>query len=456
MAFVDVAEIDCDPSRARVYEHGWQSWSPTGLYPATASSPRPVDDRKLIMSYRSDRPQPDAGFQGEGLLAVALVDGPAHVFYAPEPSREVASIRARPEHDRIVVSSDGKLDSLVEDAGLMPGLVKCAEDLAGRAGVEGIATIPPLWCSWYFYWTGVTESDILSNLTTMDALGLPIEIVQIDDGYEAEIGDWLERSSGFGPLGDLTRRIRDTGRRAGIWIAPFLAGERSRLAAEHPDWLVGDTSAGENWNQGLRALDVTHPGAAEYLTRVFRTFVDDGFDYFKIDFIYAGALDGRRYADCSSLDAYREGVRTIREAIGPGPTLLGCGAPLLPSIGLVDAMRISPDVGPRYLSRDGDMSSPGMRSALAAGRARAFQHARWWINDPDCLIVRPEVERRDEWAEHVDACGGVNASSDALEALDEKGLEITRRLMRRSSTTPLDWDPHAGPDQGRIVAPRGT
>ena len=49
----------------------------------------------------------------------------------------------------------------------------------------------------------------------------------------------------------------------------------------------------------------------------------------------------------SSAPAYRSGIELIREAIGEDAYLLGCGAPLLPSSGLFDAMRVSPDTAPQ-------------------------------------------------------------------------------------------------------------
>jgi len=48
------------------------------------------------------------------------------------------------------------------------------------------------------------------------------------------------------------------------------------------------------------------------------------------------------------------------------------------------------------------------------------------------------VERREEWAEHVERFGGLRCSSDRLESLDDWGLATTRRLLRPSSTEPLD------------------
>ena len=268
---------------------------------------------------------------------------------------------------------------------------------------------------------------------------LPIGVIQLDDGFSDDVGNWVRTTARFGsPLAAVAAEVRAAGRRAGIWTAPLLVGERSRVAAEHPEWLVGGADAGWNWGQRLRVLDVTHPDAAAHLQGVFRRLLSWGFDYFKLDFLYAGALPGRRRQDASPLAAYREALRLIRGAVGPRATLLGCGAPLLPSLGLVDAMRVGPDVATHYEpAPGGDLSAPSGRGAALTVRARAFQHGRFWINDPDCLIARPGMERREEWAETVERWGGLRASGDRLATLDGWGLETTRRLLVPSTPRPL-------------------
>ena len=165
-------------------------------------------------------------------------------------------------------------------------------------------------------------------------------------------------------------------------------------------------------------LDVTHPDAAEHLVGVFATLRERGFRFHKIDFIYGGAMVGRRHEDVTPIEAYRRGLELVRAGAGDDAVILGCGAPLLPSIGLVDAMRISPDVMPAWAPDLDDISQPGMRSALAAGRARAWMHGRLWVNDPDCVLVRPEVERPEPWAEYVETLRGLAVSSDPLPQLD--------------------------------------
>jgi alpha-galactosidase len=437
--FREVAEVPLGP-RARVYEHGWQSWSPTGVYPATATSPRAPSARAQTVHYRPDTHSPERGFQAAGLLAFDPGDGGAvRVWSAPAPEREVPNIRSQARDGRLQVSADGDVEESSYGAGLWPALESWADGVARRAGVAEVPSLAPGWCTWYHYFTDVREEDVLENLAAMRRLQLDMAVVQVDDGYQAALGDWLERSPRFPhPLTELTGRIQADGRRAGIWVAPLLVGARSRLAAEHPDWLVEGADAGHNWDQQLAALDVTHADAAAYLQDVFRSLAEWGFEFFKVDFMYAGAVEGRRHADTTGVAAYREAVRLIREAIGPDATLLGCGAPILPSVGLYDAMRVSPDTGPLYEPREGDLGSPSQRSAVLTGRGRAFQHGRFWVNDPDCLIVRPEVERREDWAEHVERFGALRMSSDRLEALDGWGLETTRRLLRPSSPDPFD------------------
>jgi len=431
-AFGQVGRLACDPRSARVYEHGWQSWSPSTTYAVRQRPYRPSTERSRVMNYRPDRSVPDGVFQGEGLLALQPdTEAPVHVFAARPGADAVPSIRASLDGGSIVVSSDGEVQQAVDDAagGVAGALGRWAERYAAAAGIGPFRPAPTVWCSWYHYLTEVTEQDMLENLDAMGQLELPVDVVQLDDGYQAELGDWLALSGRFQSLAELVGRIRDQGRRAGIWTAPFLVSPRSRTYAEHPGWLVDGVSAGHNWGQDLRALDVTHPEAADYLQQVFATFRELGIDYFKVDFVYAGALGGRRHEDLPPVEAYRRGLRLIRQAVGADAYLLGCGAPILPSVGLVDAMRVGPDVGATYEPPDGDLAQPSQRSAALTVKGRAWQHGRFWVNDPDCLIARPEMERREEWAAHVEWYGGLRGSSDRLRGLDPWGLETTRRLL---------------------------
>jgi alpha-galactosidase len=429
----EIGRVPVNPESGTVYEHGWQSWSPSGSYPLGTSPPRPLSEHSRVTNWRPEKRAAHDAFWGEGLLAVDPGDATGIAIFAAAPGADpVPSIRADVRGAEVVVSADGPTLHTADTGAtsVNDALGRWAEQYASAAGVLLRPDTATAWCSWYHYFTSISQNDIVENVTAMGKLGLDFDVVQIDDGYQEEIGDWLSVSEGFGSLQDVIAQIRQSGRRAGIWVAPFLVSPRSRTYHEHPEWLVGGATAGRNWQAEQAVLDVTHPGAADHLRTVFTALRRMGIDYFKLDFLYAGALPGHRADDSvTPLMAYRHGLQLIRETVGPGAYLLGCGAPILPSIGLVDAMRVSPDTGPGYEPADGDLSTPSQLSATLAGQARAWQNGRFWVNDPDCLIARPQVEHREEWAAYVIHYGGHAASSDRILALDEWGLEVTRRLL---------------------------
>ncbi len=435
--FTDVLEVDVDPRWALVHEAGWQSWSPEGVYPVSSVSPRPHRQVWQTMAFRPERPAPAGGFQGEGLLAIDPGDGgPVRLIAGSDLRSEVPSVRAEMvTATRLKVAADGPVTVEDHDGPLPAALKWWADGVAGVDGGGRIRNIPPVWCSWYCYWRNVTAADVMTNEVDARRLDIGVEVIQIDDGWQAAIGDWDAVDPRFGDLEATVGALRDRGRSVGIWLAPFLAVPASRLATEHPEWLVPDVSAGFNWDAPLRVVDATHPGAAEYLQACVGRLADLGVTYFKFDFLYAAAMEGARHLEVPALRAYRDGLGLLRDAAGPEATVLGCGAPLLPSVGLVDAMRVSPDVMPSWEPPDGDVSQPGGRSAALAGAARAHMGGRFWVNDPDCLLARPGVERREEWARHLRAVGGLMSSSDPLAALDPWGLAVTRELLGTSTSS---------------------
>jgi alpha-galactosidase len=451
-----VATVAVDPASALVYPEGWQSWSHTGTFPVQVP-PRPATSpESLTINGQYGQAAPAGVFRGSGLLAVDVSgSGPVEVFVAADVSGRVPVLEAVLRGSALVVSADAPVRQHADDGpgGIQGALGRWAGSLAAGSLAAGsvaapvagrpLRAIPPVWCSWYQYYSGVTQADVLWNLALMDTLSLPVEIVQVDDGYEACVGDWLLSSGRFSDLAGLIGRIRACGRRAGIWIAPMLAGRSSALFAAHPDWVVRGLAddepvyAGTVCRDSCTALDLTHPGAAGYLRDVLATLRGWGVDYFKIDFCYAGAIEGRRHEQLTGVEAYRQGLRLIRDAIGPDALLTGCGAPILPSVGMVDAMRIGPDIAADYEPACGNPTLPAQRNAARNVIARAWQHGRFWVNDPDCLMLRPQVQRRSDWLDVVERYGGLRASGDGLGQLDDWGLAATRRLLIPSPTDPV-------------------
>ncbi len=265
------------------------------------------------------------------------------------------------------------------------------------------------WCSWYYYYDTLTASDLWDNVDTLSTskMAAELDVIQIDDGWNRPgdgrrrvWGDWEAGALFPDGMANAAHRIHDAGFSAGLWLAPFSVDPESDLAAAHPEWMVqGESGPVDAF--GCFALDLTHPGALGFLRETFRRVFDWGFDYVKLDFMVHALVNGRRYDPGLSLtDAFRAGLSTIR-AEARDRFILGCGAPFSPCLGLVDAMRIGYDVSSRWDVRVNEAAWPAgnlnIRAAALQTIWHSWMHRTWWINDPDCLMVRdrasePELE----------------------------------------------------------------
>lgn len=255
------------------------------------------------------------------------------------------------------------------------------------------AEIPTGWCSWTVYGPEVTEKNVLDNLKAMKERELPLKFIQIDDGYQPYMGDWLNTTEQFEDgLGGICNKIRQEGFAPAIWVAPFIAEQKSTLFREHPDWFVKDEHgfplpSDRDSFGGWRCapwymLDGTHPEARKYLTHVFKTMREKwGITYFKLDANMWGALPfGHRYNDnATCVEAYRWGMKAILEGAGDDSFVLGCNAPLWPSLGLVHGMRLTND----------NMRNYEQFYELAKELfPRNWQNKYLWINDPDTILLQ--------------------------------------------------------------------
>jgi alpha-galactosidase len=337
-----------------------------------------------------------------------------------------------------------------------------------------VADIPTGWCSWYQFFQDVTAVDIRNNLTATRNLqaDLPLAIFQIDDGFEAQVGDWLDFSHRFpGGTAPLAAEIKEAGFTPGLWLAPFIVHPKSRLFDDHPDWLLRGSfgrpiNAGYVWDAFTTALDLTQPDALAYTAEVVHTAVHDwGYPYLKLDFLYAAALSGRRYEPrLTPAQVLRKGLETIRAAVGEETTLLGCGCPLGSAIGIVDAMRIGADVdvhwpatfkGIKFFFQD-EPNMPSARNAIQNALTRAPLHRRWWVNDPDCLLIRPETNLTlaevQSLATVIALTGGSLFLSDDLPNLPPNRLKIAELMLPVLGVRPriMDWADSPTPGKLRL------
>jgi alpha-galactosidase len=191
-------------------------------------------------------------------------------------------------------------------------------------GVGLLSPAPAGWCSWYYYYENISKEIIQENLNQINRSSdrLPLELVQIDDGFEAQVGDWLETNSRFsGGMAPLAKEIRAVGLTPGLWLAPFILHPEAHTAVEHPDWLLRGKNgkavkAGFGWNTFTMALDLTVPQALEYACEVVDKAVHRwGYPYLKLDFLYAAALKGV-YHDTTRTRAQvlRSGMEALRRS----------------------------------------------------------------------------------------------------------------------------------------------
>ncbi len=455
----------------RFYKHGWQSWSPTVVLscwgedePASppvigpGTQPPPLPGR-FVSDLVTVIVEPHSGY---GLVAgfVSAADQFSHLWF----DRDSAAVSAASHADGIELAHREVLTS--ERLYIEPGnasakaLCRYGEALTREMDAIPYNTVTSGWCSWYYYFQGISETEVIANLEHLAANpgALPVEYVQVDDGYQSEIGDWLTPDPQKFPHGmkHIADEIHARGYKAGLWLAPFIAGAKSRLFAEHPDWFVQFSTGGPsialiNWMQPCYALDLTNPEVIDHLGALFRTICHDwDYDYVKIDFIFAGAVDGIRHdPNVTRAQAYRRGLEAIRDAVGER-FVLACGNPMGPSIGLADGARIGPDVAPYWypLARGAarsSLSDPAAVNSIRNTITRFWMHGRLWMNDPDCLLVRETdaALSSDEvraLATVIGLSGGMVLSSDNLPKLSPARQELISLLLPvyGASAVPLD------------------
>lgn len=259
------------------------------------------------------------------------------------------------------------------------------------------------WTSWYHYYTKITEAILLDNLQCLADARIPLDFFQIDDGYQQAIGDWLQVNDKFpSGMGMVAEKIKASGYRPGLWLAPFICEERSGIFRAHPEWILRDAKrrpvkAGYNpgWNGWFYAIDLYAPGFREHLREVFRTvFQDWGYEMVKLDFLYAVALLPRPGKTRGQIMS--DAMELIREAAGDR-WVLGCGVPLGPAFGRVDFCRIGSDVAPYWEDRKLDFVRYRERvstvNSLFSTIGRRHLNGRAFLNDPDVFILRDQGNR---------------------------------------------------------------
>jgi alpha-galactosidase len=423
-------------------------------------SPVDVGSYTDAKHYRIPTPEGTHAFFGAiTLLPRCLQAGPCEgVGLGFSSTRKFAGLfrwRPRAYSLQIVIDAEGLV--------LAPGETWQLEDLIvvsafsheqalsdiGRALVKNHPRLPwpspPTgWCSWYCFGPRVTAQNILDNLDAIQKKIPGLKYIQIDDGYQPAMGDWLETGPAFG--GDVRKvldAIKTRGFEPAIWVAPFVAEKDSHVFQEHQDWFVKDTDGSPlrsdkvtfgGWRHGpWYVLDGTHPDVQAHFEHVFRTMHREwGVTYFKLDALFWGAIHGGRFHDphATRIEAYRRGMQAILKGAGDS-FILGCNHPIWPSAGLIHGSRSSNDI-----KRTWDR----IKTTAQQNLLRNWQNGLLWWNDPDAVCLAGDLPEN-EFIYHataIYATGGMVLSGDDLTQIPDSRLAMLKKLLPPTGVPAVD------------------
>lgn len=434
----------------RMLHQGYQSWSFTGSVLIPRSVPMDDDGAPQMQAARTGDPIDEVpgvsfhaslfrdGSAGDVLIVAALRAEVAATGIAATFDGEATSaltVLYGPQREQLPVDGNGDSHSETLYIGWAPTPEQAMDKLRARlvathAGSGFTPKRPPGgWFSWNERFSDVDATFIADHAalveTELAPLGMPL--VEIDDGWELEWGDWTANSRFPGGMEAVAADITGRGLVAGIWLAPFLVDVRADAAQSDPSLFVSGSDGNplihvrSGSNRQYYVLDGTNPDAMAIVTDEIARLAAAGFSFFKLDFLYAGALRGGRSADVTGIEAMREGLQRIRTAAGANAIINACGAPTLPVIGIADSLRIGPDTAFEGFDLQWSLIAAATRNL--ATRAHLFPLV--WL-DADQAQLRPPYTADEAKAAVLSAAlaGPAYALGDDLTMLD-----TTRRAL---------------------------
>lgn len=424
-------------SEGEVYRNGHNSWSPTGWKELSSPPLRvPGEDRRRT----ADDPVWDDPIRHHSSWVISVSHGDRAILVGC-----LAGENPRLHADRDLVSAWSEDGEPAEWVVLVGAEMAVFDDyrrlLKARYGARD-RDPGGVWSSWYSFYENISARAMEEMLPALPSLGF--ETVQIDDGWERRVGDWHPNEKFPAGMKDLATRIADRGMRPGLWVAPFIALPDSEIAREYPSMFLTDTdgapvAAGSNWGSGYFTLDLTRSDARDFLSETIGRLVHDwGYSYLKLDFINSAVAVGRHSVPIGREAAYREGISLIREIAGPETFLLGSGAPVFASLGILDAVRTGPDVAPMWNNyATDDPSDATARNAYANAVSRLWLRGLIGL-DPDAAYFRRQRNLLNDEQMHAlrDAAiaSGFRAVSDPPEWIDVNDVAELQGFLRRDHT----------------------
>ena len=294
-----------------------------------------------------------------------------------------------------------------------------------------------VWSSWYSLYEDISRQAFDSILPELPGLGF--DTFQVDDGWQRVVGDWEPNDKFPAGMAEIVRTCRGLGLCAGLWLAPFIVLPGSEAFRAHRQMLLTDASgdlvtAGENWGVSYFTYDYTRADARERLAELIHTAVEDwGYSYLKLDFLQAAAVPGRHASPADREAVYRAAIHVIRDTAGEETFLLGSGAPLFASLGILDAVRTGPDVAPMWTNYATDDPSDALAlNALRNGVERLWLRGLIGL-DPDVVFARHArnllSDQQLQWLRDAATLSGFRALSDPPSWLTDAERDDLRRYL---------------------------
>jgi alpha-galactosidase len=434
------------PASTKLYGEGFQMLSQTG---GTLGQPVDLGNYTDAKHYKLSAPAGEKAFYGMMTLSPSSRDH--HLLAFTSCRRFVGELYLRYPSLQIVVDTEARYLRPGETWQLEPFIYLSGNDrekLLAELASHLVANHAPLrfpspptgWCSWYCFGPRATAQQVLDNLDFIAKHAPGLRYIQIDDGYQPAIGDWLETGAAFGGnVQGVLKQIRERGFEPAIWVAPFVAEENSHVFQQHPDWFVQDGNGRPlrsdsvtfgGWRRGpWYVLDGTHPDVQRHFENLFRTMKREwGCTYFKLDANFWGAIHGGSFHDphATRIEAYRRGMQAILRGV-ENSFVLGCNHPIWPSLGLIHGSRSSNDI-----KRSWERIETTARQNLS----RNWQNGRLWWNDSDAIVLTGDLPDN-EFQFHataIYASGGMLLSGDDLTRISAEKLAMLRKLLPPSGT----------------------
>ena len=319
-------------------------------------------------------------------------------------------------------------------------------DVKWRRPVEGgtFATPPVGWMTWYAVKFDANEKIILDNARGfLDKFGgytdeRPVMWVDWEWGHgkfnnygEEDEDVTAPRASAYPRgLAPLAADLSAMGFTPALWVSVVNDCRTNAFWKARPEWLLGEwnTWCGPFWG------DPSAPGfCEEYVKSLFELYKSWGYKAFKWDTLPWAILAFTRLRDqmhdpsMMPEEAYRRMIAAGRETVGEKTYMLSCSGERdqcnLAAAEMFDAMRVG-----------GDIFTWENFLKFGVQRIMRYQplHGTLILSDVDNLVLREEFSTLEQARTRVSVyglCGVPVTIGDTIDSLDEKRIDMLRRVM---------------------------